>query len=128
MARGDFARAASLSEAFAAKRRRLRLPLHLPDALHLKARAQWAQGNLDQTARALTEARQVAEAQGARWMLWRILATMSEVETQRGNAAHARTLRAQAREPLNYIVAHMPQEFHARFLNLPDVRAVMDEK
>ncbi len=125
LARGDFARAVSLSDAFIAKRRRLKLPARLPAALLINARAHLAQSDLDSAARALTAARQLAEAQSARWMLWRILAATSQVEARRGNAAHARNLLAQAREPLAYVVAHTPQEFRASFLNLPNVREVL---
>jgi tetratricopeptide (TPR) repeat protein len=126
LARRADANAISISEAFVAKRRRLKLPSYLPTMMYLNARVHLAQGNLDQAARVLAQAHQLAEAQGARWSLWRILATLSEVQTRCGNANEARQARTAAHEQIDFIVKHTPVELRESFLGLPQVRAVME--
>ena len=126
LARRDDANALLISEAFVAKRRRLKLPSYLPTMLHLNARIRLAQGNLDQAASVLVQARQLAEAQSARWSLWRILATLSEVQTRCSNVDEARRSRTAAREQLDFIVEHTPDELRESFLGLPQVRALME--
>ncbi len=126
LARGDFTRAASLSGAFINKRRRLKLPSYLPAALRMSARALLAQGNLDRAMGVLAQARQLAEAQGARWSLWRIFATMSDIQTRCGNADEARRARTAAHEQIDFITEHTPVELRESFLRLPQVRAVIE--
>jgi len=74
---------------------------------------------------ALGWAKKVAEEQGALTWLWQIEIALAQVEGQRGNYTEAQTLRAQARENIEFIAAHTPQEMRESFLNLPEVRRVM---
>ena len=66
---------------------------------------------------------------GARWSLWPILLTMSQLEAKRGHAAEADALRHQARELVEDIADHAgTPELRASFLNLPEVQAVMQSE
>ncbi len=55
-------------------------------------------------------------------MLWQILATQAELET---NSAEAKQLRQQAGEIINYIADHSPADLRDLFLALPKVQAIM---
>lgn len=70
----------------------------LADELLLRGRAEMALGHFEAARAALLEARSVAEAQEERAALWRILATLSELEQACGNSVEARKLRDQVRE------------------------------
>ena len=73
------------------------------------------------------KARSEAEALGSRRTLWKILAALSEIEAQRGDAIETKNLRQQARQIVEDIAAHIPSpELRASFLNLPQVQAVVD--
>jgi ATP/maltotriose-dependent transcriptional regulator MalT len=99
------------------------------DALHLKARALLALGRADEAGEALVQARTEAERVGSRRSLWPILLALSHLEAGRGNQAEAQTLLGQARELVEFISARIPtSDLRASFLNLADVRAVLEEK
>jgi tetratricopeptide (TPR) repeat protein len=101
------------------------LKQYVPGALYLKSRALVAQGKIDEASVCLAEARHELETTSSRWTLWRVLAALAEIEAQRGNLDHAHTLRAQAREMIEFIAAHSPADLRASFLNLPAVRAII---
>jgi hypothetical protein len=70
------------------------------------------------------EARTEAEAISARRNLWRILYALSQLES---DPIRAEDMRQQAQMVVEYIVAHLNDEYanlRQSFLNLPDVRAV----
>jgi tetratricopeptide (TPR) repeat protein len=125
LARQDFSHAISACDDLLRIQRVRHLRQLIPNVLHVKGCALQAINNVDEAAAVLTEARVEAERVNSRWMLWRILATLAEIENERGNRAHAQTLRGQARELVVYIAEHTPDEFRESFLNLPNVRAVM---
>jgi len=100
---------------------------YIPEALSIKGRAVLAQVRLDEAHEILAEARAEAEAQGARRILWLILATQGEIESQRGNLAEAQAVRLEAREIVQYIADHAPPELRDSFLARPEVRDVMRE-
>jgi tetratricopeptide (TPR) repeat protein len=126
MARQEYARAASLmDEVLAYIHRAIRRPF-IPEVLYLKGQALRAQGQTEAALEALNAARAEAEALGSRRNLWPILALLSEMEAQRGNATEAQSLRQQAAELITYIVSHIGDaELRASFLALPGVRAVL---
>lgn len=93
-------------------------------ALYLKARALDGLGRTDEAEQILRMARAEAEPIEARRNLWRILALLGEIETRRGNYQQATDLNHQAREIIEFIAAHTPDEYRESFLNLPDVRAL----
>ncbi len=58
--------------------------------------------------------------------MWKICASLSELEDRRGNAGEARNLHEEARTIVEYIASHTPSEWRASFLNLPQVRFVLE--
>ena len=93
---------------------------------HLQAKAFRMLNRTDEAYTLLLDARQQAESMQLRYRLLPILFTLIEMETERSDADAANKARTQARGVIDYIVAHMPQEFRASFLNLPNVRAAID--
>ena len=70
----------------------------------------------------MREALAESEALGERRIRWKILAALSQIETQLGNTAEAEMLRLQAQEIVKNIVAHIgTDERRKSFLALPEV-------
>ncbi len=96
------------------------------DAYYYKALAEWHLGHSAEALALLAQATQIAQSLNSRRVLWEIDALWADIEQARGNALEAYKLRAQAREIINYIAAHISQpELRASFLNLPRVRQVI---
>jgi hypothetical protein len=72
----------------------------------------------------LLKARETAEEQEERAILWKILVTMSEVERAYGDEAAADRLRDQARELADDIDAHAG-ELRGAFLSQPAVARLL---
>ena len=125
LAQNDSARGIQVCDRLIEYKRAYHLRQSLPDAFHLKGVALQRQGKIADALACFSDARAEAEETNARWILWRILYALAEIEMQRGNDDQARALRTQTREIIAYIVAHTPEEFRTSFLNLRDVRAVM---
>jgi tetratricopeptide (TPR) repeat protein len=125
LAEQDYTGAITICDQVIAFQHAHHLRQHLPKAFYLKACALQRAGKIDQAYAVLQEARVEAEAAQSRWMRWRILAALAQIEQARGNAVPAQQLHTQAHEILDYIVAHTPPAFRESFLNLPAVREVM---
>jgi tetratricopeptide (TPR) repeat protein len=116
----DFGRAAQAADHLIDSVRQYGVHLHLPEALYLKAKALLSLRRGAAGRDHLLEARAEAEALGARRILWRILDTLSRLES---DPARARELREEARQVIRTIVAHIDQgELRTSFLSLPEVR------
>jgi len=76
------------------------------DELWFRGRAALAQVQYDAAREFLLKAKETAETQDERAILWKILAAMSEMEKACGNADLADSLRDQAREIVDDIAAH----------------------
>ena len=98
----------------------------LADEHWLRGRAALALGQYDAARKSLLKAREVAEAQDERAILWKILATLSDVERACGNADSVERLRDQAQTVVGDIAAHAG-EMRDVFLNQPDVIQLLDE-
>ncbi len=94
----------------------------IPRTLLLQGAA-WLKLDQPDMARACwLEARAAAEATGARWMLWQILAALAQVELE---PVAATQLRRQARSIIAAIAAHISDAaLRASFLKLPAVIAL----
>ena len=91
--------------------------------LHIRSQALLALGREDAACEGLEEARAVAEAIGSRRMLWQILYTLSQLESDLGQVAQ---LRQQACQIIEYIAGQIEQtDLRQSFLNRPDVRVVL---
>jgi tetratricopeptide (TPR) repeat protein len=126
LAQGDFGRTIQPCDQLINLLRSRRMKKHLPEALYLKGIALYRQKKLDEAMTWLSEARSEAEATNSRWVLWRILSALAEIEMQRDHIDQARQLRTHAREIIEYIAAHTPLGLRESFLNLPDIRKVME--
>lgn len=127
LARGDAARAVAVMDEQIAPARRIGARIFLPELLYLRGRALAQQGDVEAALESLREAHAEAGGMSARRVWWQILAALSEIETQRGNEVEAQSLRAQARETIEFIAEHTPTELRESFLNLPQVRAIIGD-
>lgn len=98
----------------------------LADELWLRGRAALALGQYDAARESLLKAKEAAEAQEERAILWKILATMSNVEKVSGNAGLAEQLSDQAKEVVNDI-AEYAGELRDVFLSQPAVVQLLGE-
>jgi len=92
----------------------------LADEHWLRGRASLALEQYDEAREFLLKAREAAEAQEERAILWQILVTMSDLEKACGKWDSAKKLREQAREIVNDIAAHAG-EMREVFLSQPAV-------
>jgi tetratricopeptide (TPR) repeat protein len=98
----------------------------LADEYWLRGRAEMALGHYDAAREALLKARETAEAQEERAVLWQILLTLSEVEHAQGAAAAAGALRQEARAMVEDIAAQAG-ELREPFLGQPAVVQLLGE-
>ena len=98
----------------------------LADEHWLRGQAALALGQYEAARELLLKAREVAEAQDERAILWKILATLSDVERACGNADSVERLRDQAQTVVGDIAAHAG-EMRDVFLNQSDVIQLLDE-
>ena len=98
----------------------------LADEHWLRGRAALALGQYDAARQALLKAREAAEKYEERSVLWKILATLGEVEKASGNAELADSLCNQARAVVDDIAAHAG-EMRDVFLGQPAVIQLLGE-
>jgi DNA-binding SARP family transcriptional activator len=98
----------------------------LADERWLRGRAALALGQFDAAREALLKAREAAEAQEERAILWKILSALSEAERTCGNAGEADRLRDQAQTLVEDIAAHAG-ELRDAFLAQPAVALVLSK-
>lgn len=127
-ARGEFARAAEQMARFANMLRQFGIRASLHEALLIQAKAVYALGDRAQAFALVQQARQVAEQVQSRRLLWQIYALLGERESERGNYVQANAYREQARDVLDFIVVHTPEEFRASFLNLPNIKRILNNE
>jgi tetratricopeptide (TPR) repeat protein len=94
----------------------------IPDALYLQGQALLALDQPREAYERFLEARAEATEIGSRRTLWKVLATLADIETDPIKAGH---LRQQAREIIEYIADHAPPELHASFLGLQAVQKLL---
>jgi tetratricopeptide (TPR) repeat protein len=126
LARGEFAHAARVMQDYCELVERYRIVVGLADARYLQAQALRAQGAADEAKEVLVQVRPLADRLQLRPALWRILAALGEIERERGNAAEAAALAAEARAIIAAIAERTPAKYRDSFLNRPAVRAVRD--
>jgi len=94
-------------------------------ALLLKGSSLRELGKSDHAERVLREARQAADALGFAPILWRIDIALGGIAADTGDTARAAELRGQAWTIVDHLAATIDDEqLRARFLALPEVRAV----
>ncbi|HEX6384396.1 MAG TPA: AAA family ATPase [Anaerolineae bacterium] len=98
----------------------------LADEYWLRGRAEVALGHYDAAREALLKARDAAEAQEERAVLWQILVSLAEVEEACGDADTADKLRDQARAVVADIAEHAGK-IRDVFLGQPAVAQLLDK-
>jgi predicted ATPase/DNA-binding SARP family transcriptional activator len=99
---------------------------YMPDVLDLLGQALFKLGRIEEARTRFMEARDEAEAMGAKGSLWSILFHLSLLETEPEAAAQ---LHQNAREIVEFIANNAGRpSFRKSFLNLPEVRAVIESK
>ncbi|MBI1802224.1 MAG: hypothetical protein HYR71_11425, partial [Chloroflexi bacterium] len=127
-AKEDYPGAVIAADEFLAVMRQRGVRWSLPHTLLLKGKALMRLGRLDEARAALAEAREQAEAMGARRALWSILFALSQIEAHRGRADSAVTLRRQAQDIIAGIAASLDRaDLRASFLRRGDVRAALGD-
>ena len=95
----------------------------------IKSRALIASERPEEADPLLREARSRAEDMGYRRLLWEVDGELSRVAADRGDAAEAAALRAEAASIVSAIAETIDdEELRASFLALPDVRAALSER
>ncbi len=98
----------------------------LPDALLLKGKGLFDLGRHEAAGEALGQAREAAEALGARRTMWQIAAALVELATATGDEAAAASHRLEAEEMIGYIVEHTRSStLKESFLGQEAVRKVL---
>ena len=99
---------------------------YLADEHWLRGRAEMALGRNDTAREALLKAREAAEAQEERAILWQILVSLADVEEACGDGAEAERLRDEARAVVADIAEHAG-ELRSAFLGQPAVARLLGE-
>ena len=118
---GDYERAMTITDTFLTDFGQFRA--HIPQILYFQGQALLGLGQDNVARDRLREARAEAESMNARRPLWPILFALSQLEA---DPTEAERLRQQAREIIEYIADHAPTDLRVSFLDLPDVREVLD--
>ncbi|HEX7588335.1 MAG TPA: hypothetical protein VF478_08480 [Anaerolineae bacterium] len=125
LARDDPGRALALVENALGSIRVDAIEVLLPSILHFQARAYSMLNRADEAYALLIDARDRAEALQSRYRLLPILFALLKMESERGDAAQVEHVRKQARELIEYISDHTPEDLRRSFLSLPDVQKAM---
>jgi tetratricopeptide (TPR) repeat protein len=96
----------------------------LADELWLRGRAVLALGKVDEARESFLKAKDAAEAQEERAVLWQILASLADIEEACGDADAAERLRDEARTVVADIVDHAGK-LRKKFLAQPDVVSLL---
>ncbi len=96
----------------------------LPELVWSLAQAHLGLREWDAAEKFLREAEALARHMRARFVLWEILAAMSEMETRRGDLERANVLKNEAREIIEWLADAAPEELRETFLAQEKIRAV----
>ncbi|MGB8645854.1 MAG: hypothetical protein WCF84_11500 [Anaerolineae bacterium] len=128
LAKSDYPRALRVADELLTLLKQHGIRIYIIGALWYKGRALAGQGRTDDALATLADARAEAQALGTRRTLWEILALSADLEQQRGNESAAAALHAQARETVEFIAAHTPDDLRRAFLNLPQVQHALRDR
>lgn len=92
-----------------------------PEFMFRKADALIALGKRDEALLVLNDASSLGEHIGARNILWRIYARISELQNVSGEIDQANITRLKAKAHLDFLISHLPEELLQSFLKLPIV-------
>jgi predicted ATPase len=122
MAREDFTNAAADADAAIGLMRQYTLVQFLPEALYLKGKCQYVQGDISAAKSTLGQARNEAEHLGLRRIQWQILALLAQLEP---DTELSEALKAEAIEIVKYIAGHITSEsLRNAFVHSAELRGV----
>ncbi len=122
LARKDHAQASAIIDPVVRDCQQFNVGQYLPEALFLKGKAHWLNGEQDLAKSAFEQARLAAEAIGSRRLLWQILAALTGVESDNGKSA---AFKAQARAIIQFIADAIHEDaMRSQFLQSEGVGAV----
>jgi hypothetical protein len=122
LARKDATQAIAIIDPVVKDSQQFKVGQYIAEALFLKGKAHWLNGEQDLAKSAFEQARRTAEANGSRRLLWQILAALAGVESDNGKTA---ALKAQAREIVQFIADHIHEDaMRSQFLQSEGVSAV----
>lgn len=127
MYKGEFAAALEALDSILAIMDRLKIIFCRDDFMLRKANALVALGRKDDALQILQEAALGAERIHARRVLWKIYVHMAELQTELGHAAEAQVSHSKAREQINFLCNHLPEDLRRSFLQLPAVAKLFEE-
>jgi tetratricopeptide (TPR) repeat protein len=122
LTQADHVRALAIANEMLESLRPGTVTVSVPWLLFQKARALLGLSRHAEARVALEQARQIAVGSEQRTILWRILTALADLTL---DAGEAQSWREQARELVNFIVAHTPDELRATFLARPDVQTLL---
>jgi hypothetical protein len=100
---------------------------YLAESLWLQANAWLAMRQIGRARESLLEAKEVAEAIGERSSLWRILATLLEVESMGGDVPTPEIYKQQLRQIVSYISDHAnSDDIRTSFLAQPVLKRILN--
>lgn len=123
---GRFTDALEHARGLADRLRTLEIRYYLPELLLRQGRAQLGLEDREAAEASWREAEMLARQMSARPILWQILAELSQMARARGSAEQAEAFRQEARETVEWLAAHAPEDLSAAFLGQARVRAVSD--
>jgi predicted ATPase len=114
LARGNVAEGVTLAESSIEIANEFKLGRYLAEALFLKGKGLALQGDVQEAKLALEQARAAAESLGSRRLLWQIIASLAEIET---DPERVTALRMEARGIVQFIADHITdQDLREAFL------------
>jgi tetratricopeptide (TPR) repeat protein len=123
LARKDAAQAMAIIDPVVKDSLQFKVGQYIAEALFLKGKAHWLNGEQDLAKSAFEQARLAAEANGSRRLLWQILAALAGVESDNGKTA---ALKAQAREIIQFIAGHIHDDaIRSQFLQSEGISALI---
>jgi tetratricopeptide (TPR) repeat protein len=107
LAQADYSAASAVADSAIELARTYKLGRYLPEALFLKGKCHFMQNDLEAAKVVLEQARIEAEKLGSRRLLWQIIATLAELEPDKGRSE---ALMAAARPIVEYIADHITRK------------------
>ncbi len=123
LARDDFSAGIALADSALELSQECKLGRYLPEALFLKGKLLFLQGDFKGQRLLSSRLGPAAKNLGSRRLLWQIIATLAELESDK---ERSRALKTEAREIVDYIVNHITREnLRQSFLRSTTVSALL---
>lgn len=125
IARGEWQSTLHQIDQILPKMEKYHIRLYLADIWLYRSRALTVLGQTGAARQAAEQADTIAQTVGSKRIRWEILAQRAALEKQRGDSDAAQALLQQAREIIEFIAAHAPDELRETFLNRAAVQSIM---